>query len=83
MEDKASEQQMHVAHEVEHTTYDRRSLTYASTFDSPMTALTIKTIEWLTGKFSILRMIRKFERQGARKVRLFGVRHWMSWAFRC
>ncbi|WP_420569378.1 lysophospholipid acyltransferase family protein [Thalassovita sp.] len=56
---------MHVAHEVEHTTYDRRSLTYASTFDSPMTALTIKTIEWLTGKFSILRMIRKFERQGA------------------
>ena len=65
MEDKASEQQLHAAQEVEHTTYDRRSLTYASTFDSPMTALTIKTIEWLTGKLSILRMIRKFEKRGA------------------
>jgi putative hemolysin len=27
--------------------------------------LAIKTIEWLTGKWSILRMIRKFEKQGA------------------
>lgn len=47
------------------TTYDRRSLTYASTFDNSFTALTIKTIEWLTGKLTILKMIRRFEKQGA------------------
>ncbi|MDX1780717.1 MAG: lysophospholipid acyltransferase family protein [Thalassovita sp.] len=47
------------------TTYDRRSLTYASTFDNNATALTIKAIEWMTGKISILRMIREFERRGA------------------
>ncbi|MDF1803683.1 lysophospholipid acyltransferase family protein [Thalassovita sp.] len=50
---------------VNHTTYDRRSLTYANTFDSPLKTLTIKLIEWLTGKLTILRMIRKFEKQGA------------------
>lgn len=47
------------------TTYDRRSLTYANSFDSRAQVLAIKTIEWLTGKWSILRMIRKFEKQGA------------------
>ena len=49
----------------EPTTYDRRSLTYASTFDNKLTATVIKTIEWMTGKLTILRMIRKFEKQGA------------------
>lgn len=47
------------------TTYDRRSLTYANSFDSTWRTLAIKTIEWLTGKLTILRMIRKFERHGA------------------
>ncbi|WP_343231118.1 lysophospholipid acyltransferase family protein [Thalassovita aquimarina] len=47
------------------TTYDRRSLTYANTFDNTAKALTIRSIEWLTGKISILRMIREFERRGA------------------
>lgn len=47
------------------TTYDRRSLTYANSFDSSATALIIKTIEWLTGKLTILRMVRQFERNGA------------------
>jgi putative hemolysin len=65
LEDRVTEQQLEASQEVKHTTYDRRSLTYASTFDSPLTTLTIKTVEWLTGKLSILRMIRKFERQGA------------------
>ncbi len=45
--------------------YDRRSLTYANSFDSPMTAAVIRTVEWFTGKLSILRMIRAFERRGA------------------
>jgi putative hemolysin len=65
VEDRISQQQLETSVEVTHTTYDRRSLTYANTFDSPLTALTIKTMEWLTGKLTILRMIRKFERQGA------------------
>lgn len=43
--------------------YDRRALTYANSFDSPMKASVIKTIEWLTGKLTILRMVRRFEKQ--------------------
>lgn len=45
--------------------YDRRSLTYANTFDSSATALTIRAIEWVSGKIKILRMIREFEKKGA------------------
>ncbi|SEP81741.1 Putative hemolysin [Thalassovita taeanensis] len=50
---------------VNYTTYDRRSLTYASTFDSRLKTLAIKAVEWFTGKLTILRMIRRFEKQGA------------------
>jgi putative hemolysin len=42
--------------------YDRRQLTYANSFDDSWTSTAIKTIEWLTGKISILRMVNKFER---------------------
>lgn len=45
--------------------YDRRSLTYSNTFDSAWTRNTIRTIEWMTGKITILRRIREFERRGA------------------
>src|SRR6056297_2639215 len=45
--------------------YDRRSLTYANSFDSPLTARIIRTVEWVTGKISIIRMIREFEKRGA------------------
>lgn len=45
--------------------YDRRTLTYANSFDDRWTALAIKTIEWFTGKLSILRMVSKFEKQNA------------------
>lgn len=45
--------------------YDRRSLTYANSFDDPWTATSIKAIEWLTGKLTILRMVNKFEKQNA------------------
>ncbi len=44
--------------------YDRRSLTYSNTFDSPVKRNIIRTIEWCTGKVQIVRMIRKFERKG-------------------
>lgn len=45
--------------------YDRRSLTYSTTFDDPWRVNIIRAIEWFTGKISIIRMIRKFERNGA------------------
>ena len=45
--------------------YDRRALTYANSFDNRATALTIKTMEWLTGKLTILRMVNRFEKQNA------------------
>ena len=47
------------------TKYDRRSLTYANSFDAPVTSAIIRTIEWFTGKLSILKMIRAFEKKGA------------------
>lgn len=50
---------------VEFSKYDRRSLTYANSFDAPLTASFIRGIEWLTGKLSIIRMTREFEQRGA------------------
>lgn len=48
-----------------YTKYDRRSLTYANSFDSPLTSFTIRAIEWITGKLTIIKMIRAFEKKGA------------------
>lgn len=45
--------------------YDRRALSYASTFDDPWKAGLIRAIEMVTGKLTILRLIREFERRGA------------------
>ncbi|MEM6941718.1 MAG: lysophospholipid acyltransferase family protein [Pseudomonadota bacterium] len=45
--------------------YDRRSLSYASTFDDPVKSRIISLIELFTGKLTILRLVRKFERAGA------------------
>ena len=45
--------------------YDRSSLSYASTFDDPLKARMISAIELLTGKLTILKLVRKFERSGA------------------
>lgn len=44
--------------------YDKRKLSYATTFDSPLKAHTIRSLEWMTGKLTLLRLIRKFERSG-------------------
>ncbi|WP_339819133.1 lysophospholipid acyltransferase family protein [Sulfitobacter dubius] len=46
------------------TKYDRRSLSYASTFDDPWKARVISAMELFTGKIKILRLIRKFEQRG-------------------
>jgi len=45
--------------------YDRRTLTYANSFDDPWTSFAIRTIEWFTGKATILRMVNKFEKNNA------------------
>lgn len=37
-------------------------LSYATTFDNPWKAGVIRAMEWLTGKVTIVRMVRKFER---------------------
>ena len=47
------------------TKYDRRSLSYASTFEDPWKASFIRVMEALTGKLTILRLIRKFDQRGA------------------
>ena len=44
--------------------YDRSALSYANSFDSPLRSRVIRTIEWMTGKISVIRMIRQFERRG-------------------
>ncbi len=51
--------------------YDRRSLTYSETFDSPMKRVVIKTIEWMTGKVEIVRRVRRFERMAVPKGQAF------------
>lgn len=45
--------------------YDMRRLSYAGTFTNPFKAGSIRTIEWLTAKVQLLRLIRSFERSGA------------------
>ena len=44
--------------------YDRRSLTYSNTFESPGKRFAIRAVEWMTGKITIIRRIREFERRG-------------------
>ncbi|MEI2806364.1 MAG: lysophospholipid acyltransferase family protein [Albidovulum sp.] len=45
--------------------YDMRRLSYAGTFRNPFKAGTIRAIEWLTAKVTLLRLIRSFEKSGA------------------
>ena len=51
--------------EVEVAPYDKGRLSYAGTFTNPWKANTIRAIEWLTAKWQLLRLIRRFERRGA------------------
>lgn len=44
--------------------YEMRRLSYAGTFTNPFKAGTIRTIEWMTGKITLLRLIRQFESTG-------------------
>lgn len=44
--------------------YDKRKLSYANTFPNPWKANTIRAMEWMSGKLTLLRLIRRFERMG-------------------
>ena len=44
--------------------YDKRKLSYAGTFTNPWQSFVIRTMEWCTGKITLLRRIREFERMG-------------------
>lgn len=43
-------------------TLNRGALSYANTFDSPIKRAIVHTIEWLTGKITIINMVRRFEK---------------------
>lgn len=45
--------------------YDRSAISYASTFEDPWKSAFISVMEALTGKLTILRLVREFERRGA------------------
>lgn len=45
--------------------YEMGRLSYAGTFRNPFKSGAIRTIEWMTGKLTLLRLIRQFERSGA------------------
>lgn len=51
--------------DVARPTYDKRNLTYANSFENGLQSRIIRTVEWLTGKTSIVRMVRDYERRGA------------------
>ncbi len=51
--------------------YDRRALTYSNTFDSAVKRNIIRTIELFTGRITIARLVRRFEKQGAVKGQAF------------
>ncbi|WP_425046615.1 lysophospholipid acyltransferase family protein [Primorskyibacter sp. S87] len=64
MADTAQNNKAHVAAKPDQgEIYDRRTLTYANSFDDPWTSFAIRAIEWCTGKLTILRMVSAFEKQ--------------------
>lgn len=54
----------HPAPDPDYVPYDKRKLSYAGTFTSPVSARCIRSLEWMTGKITLLRRIRRFEREG-------------------
>jgi len=47
--------------------YDKRKLSYSTTFTDPKKIYAIRAMEWLTGKLPLLRLIRKFEKAGVKE----------------
>lgn len=44
--------------------YKKQRLSYANTFPNPFKSFIIRAMEWFTGKIPLLRLIRKFEKEG-------------------
>lgn len=44
--------------------YDTRLISYATTFDNPVQSFLIRSMEWMTGKVTLLRLVRHYERTG-------------------
>ncbi len=44
--------------------YDGSNLSYASSFGDPWSAAVIRMIEWMTGKYTLLKLVREYERTG-------------------
>lgn len=55
----------------EEAPYDKRKLSYAGTFTNPWKSTLIRTMEWCTGKITLLRRIREFERIGPAHGQMF------------
>ncbi|WP_371412540.1 lysophospholipid acyltransferase family protein [Rhodovulum sp. BSW8] len=51
--------------------YDARELSYARTFPDPLRAQAIRAIEILTGKLTLLRLVREFEARGVPRGQAF------------
>jgi len=67
-------QQDQVAPEQGYVPYDKKRLSYANTFENPFKANTIRVMEWFTGKITLLRLIRQFEKTGVPTGQLFWAR---------
>ncbi|WP_456388300.1 lysophospholipid acyltransferase family protein [Profundibacter sp.] len=50
--------------EPDYVPYKKKKLSYANTFSNPFKVGIIRVMEWSTGKFPLLRLIRQFEREG-------------------
>lgn len=51
---------------------EMRRLSYSSTFSEPHRVLIVRLVEWLTGKMTLLRLVRRFEAMG----RVEGLEFW-------
>jgi putative hemolysin len=60
--------------EPDYVPYDKRKLSYASTFENGFQSNTIKVMEWMTGKLVLLQLIRRFEREGVPEGQAFWAR---------
>lgn len=50
--------------QVREDAYDIRRLTYSDTFTNPKARMFIRAMEWVTGKITVIRMVRRFEAKG-------------------
>jgi putative hemolysin len=62
--DSQAESSIRRAGDPDHIPYDKKKLSYAGTFTNPWKAGTIRALEWMTGKLTLIRRIRAFERDG-------------------